>query len=156
MGIKPNLTLWRYFLCTQLLRKREEKRITEAWPIECASICLRSRRSHEYIPIPLSVSNKDLFRGHNFLVLTGALRPRFPLIGAVMSCSRRKSKFEAIWLGRSSSKRKVSQAQAFQGLSSVRGGSSKGSICAPIQDGEIFLALDRWGSFQATRTSPDG
>lgn len=58
LGIEPNLTLWRYFLFTQLLRKKEEKRITEAWPIGCASIRLRSGRSHEYIPIPLSLSNK--------------------------------------------------------------------------------------------------
>jgi hypothetical protein len=30
----------------------------EVWPIGCASICLRSGRSHEYILIPISLFNK--------------------------------------------------------------------------------------------------
>jgi hypothetical protein len=58
LGVEPNLTLWWYFFYVELLRKREEQRVTKAWPLECASICLHNERSCEYISIPLSLSNK--------------------------------------------------------------------------------------------------
>jgi hypothetical protein len=57
LDIEPNLTLWWYFFCVELLQKRE-KRITEVWPVGCASIRLYNGRSREYISIPLSLSNK--------------------------------------------------------------------------------------------------
>lgn len=60
-GIEPNLALWRYFFCVKLLQKEEHK-IMEAWSVGCTSICLCSERPHEYILIPLSLSNKGWHR----------------------------------------------------------------------------------------------
>jgi hypothetical protein len=37
LGFEPKLTLWWYLFCIELLRKREEQWITEAWPIGCAA-----------------------------------------------------------------------------------------------------------------------
>jgi hypothetical protein len=57
-SVDLKLTLWWYFFCIDLLRKREEKRIMKVWPVRSATFCLHRGRSHEYIPIPLSLSNK--------------------------------------------------------------------------------------------------
>lgn len=58
LGAKPNLTLWQYFFCVELLRKKKERGIMESWSIRCASIHLHSGRSREYIPTPFSLYNK--------------------------------------------------------------------------------------------------
>jgi hypothetical protein len=62
LGIKPKLILCQYFFYIELLWKREEQRVTKAWLVGCASICLCSRRPCECIPIPLSLSNKGWHR----------------------------------------------------------------------------------------------
>jgi hypothetical protein len=58
LGVEPNFTLWKYFFYVELLWKREEQRVIDAWPVGCASIHLHGRRSCEYILIPLCLSNK--------------------------------------------------------------------------------------------------
>jgi hypothetical protein len=95
LGIEPNLTLWRYFFCVELLRKTEEQRVMEAWPVGCASIsasdfaavgCVRTSR----FPFPfLTRASTDvgficgmpvrgLFWGCSSLAWTRAIRPRPP------------------------------------------------------------------------------
>jgi hypothetical protein len=48
----PILTLRWYFFCIELLWKREEQRVMEAWPVRSANIRLHSGRSREYISVP--------------------------------------------------------------------------------------------------------
>lgn len=92
LGAKPNLTLWQYFFCVELLRKKEEQGIMESWSIRCASIRLHSGRSREYIPTPFTyitrvgtcdgstceTSIESPRWGYRFLASIGMSRTRLP------------------------------------------------------------------------------
>ena len=57
LGIEPHFELWKYFFTVDL-QKKERKKPDLAVVMGCVSICLRGSQPSEYMPIPLSKSNK--------------------------------------------------------------------------------------------------